>query len=79
MANEITTIDISGFALDNEYTFYDDGRIKHFYDRNPHRLNITEWIEAKDISDDKKAKLLEKCEPEFKDRIQSILFPRVEE
>lgn len=73
MDKEICTIFIGAGGLDDDYTFYESGKIKRFYDRNTFKLNITEWVEAKDISDGKRKKLVEKCEPEHKAKIMEIL------
>ena len=41
--------------LDNEYYFYEDGRILHIYDKTQNKLNIEEDIKAKNDVQLKKA------------------------
>jgi hypothetical protein len=69
---EICTISLGGL-LDDDYTFHDNGKILHYYDRNSFDLSNRDWITAKDISSDKKKRILEKCPEEFKKRITDIL------
>jgi hypothetical protein len=66
-------IGIGGPGLDDDYTFYDDGRIWHFYDQSIHKPNQEEWIVESDISDSRKKRILEKCPEEFKEKIKKIL------
>ena len=73
MEKEICTISIGGPALEDDYTFYESGKIKRFYDQNQYKLNNEEWIEAKDINDSKKKRLLEKCEEIYKEKISNLL------
>jgi len=73
MDDEICTIDISQGMLDNQYTFFEDGRIRHFFDENIYRPNLERWILANEIRASDKVKLLEKCSPKLKDRIKLIL------
>jgi len=73
MDNEICTIEIGNGFLANDYTFYDDGRIKHFYDRNAYKPNQTRWLKASEISESQKNKILEKCPEDFKERLKTML------
>ena len=73
MDNEICTISIGKGVLDDDYTFYEDGRIFHFYDQSAFKLNQEKWITADEIADHTKTKILDKCNEEFKGRIKDIL------
>lgn len=48
-------------TLDNEYYFYEDGRILHCYDRTQNKLNIEEYVNAKNISERERKIILENC------------------
>jgi len=74
MSKDICTINIPKGWLGNDYTFYDDGSIKPFYDAHETRPNITEHISADQISDHKKKKLIENCFENYKEQITEILF-----
>ena len=76
MNKEICTIFIGNGVLDDDYTFYEDGTIKRFYDQNQFKYNLEEWVTPDQISDHKKQKLLDKCEVAHKEQIQKILFPK---
>ena len=73
MEIEICTIDLSKGNLDNEYTFYESGRIKHFYDRNAFKLNIESWLSASQISEEIRTILLDKCPIDSKEKVNQIL------
>jgi hypothetical protein len=70
---EICTVFLGSSMLDNDYTLYEDGRIKHFYDVNPWSLNNTEWLDASSLSNSIKIKLLEKCSEESKEKARKLL------
>jgi len=76
MDDKICTIGIGSFSMDNDYTFYESGKIHRLYDRSmaPGNFNLESWLTAKDISDNKKKQILEKCPEKFKERIKGILF-----
>ncbi len=73
MKNEICTISLPKGVLDNDYIFYTDGTIKHFYDQSIYQPNKETMLSANDIDDDTKNKLLEKCPVEFKEKVSVIL------
>jgi hypothetical protein len=73
MDKEICTICLGDGVLDDDYTFYNSGKIKRFYDRNSFKFNIEEWIDAKNIPASKKAEILEKCEMGFREIIEQKL------
>jgi hypothetical protein len=70
---EICTVYLGSSMLDDDYTLYEDGRVKHFYDRNQWSLNNEEWLDASKISDSIKHALLEKCPEETKEKAKKIL------
>ena len=51
-------------TYDNDYYFYEDGKILHHYDRTMSKLNIEEFISPSNISDIEKEKILSKCKEE---------------
>jgi hypothetical protein len=70
---EICTVYLGSSTLDDDYTLYEDGRIKHFYDQNQWSLNNEEWLDASKVSYSIKQALLEKCPEESKEKAKKIL------
>jgi hypothetical protein len=70
---EICTIYLGSSMLDDDYTFYEDGKVKHYYDRNAWSLNNEEWLDPSKITDSIKHKLLEKCPEESKEEVKKFL------
>lgn len=58
---------------DNDYYFYEDGRILHFYDINQNKYNIEEYVKASDISNKEKEIMTEACPEEFRELILKCL------
>jgi len=69
----ICTIDNAKDWLDNDFTFYKDGKIKNLYDQHPTKSNIVKWLKADQISDSEKTKIISKCPEEHLDEIKKIL------
>lgn len=76
MDEEICTVFAGNGALDDDYTFYASGKIKRVYDQSLYKLNVEAWTEPSHISDSKKQKILSRCDPEFRERIEQILSNR---
>lgn len=74
MAKEICMIDIGKGQLDDEYTIYEDGKIKHLYDQSIYKHDVVEWLTKSDIEESIKLRLLEKCPKEKKEQVKSILY-----
>ena len=74
MKEKICTIELGDGLTDNDYTFYTDGSIKRFYDRNAFDLNVTDIVKKDEIMDYVKVKLLDKCPPIYKKRIKELLY-----
>lgn len=72
-SKEIVTISIPNGQLDNDYTFFEDGKIRHNYDQSIYKPNLESWLNASNISDTEKTKILKECPPEFKAKITSLL------
>ena len=70
---EICTVYLGSSMIDDDYTLYEDGRVKHFYDQNQWSLNNEEWLDANKISDSIKQALLEKCPEEYKEKAKNLL------
>jgi hypothetical protein len=72
VAKEICTIFNGNNGLDNDYTIYSNGTIKHSYDRHAFALNNEEMTTVDELSTDKKKKLLDKCPKEHKEKVKKI-------
>ena len=59
--------------FDDDYYFYEDGRILHSYDRTQQKLNIEEYVTADSISIEKRMEMLESCPPDKYNIVKSIL------
>ncbi len=59
--------------FDNEYYFYEDGNIIHFYDRNQNKFNIEEIVSPSSISEEEKLIMLESCPDDLKETIKHML------
>lgn len=59
--------------LDDDYLFYDNGKILHSYDKTQTKLNIEEFISADSIPLEKKKIMLENCPKDKYDIVKSIL------
>lgn len=59
--------------LDDDYFFYEDGRILHSYDKTQLKLNIEEFVSAESIPIEKRMTMLKKCPAEIFDEIKSLL------
>lgn len=59
--------------LDNDYYFFEDGRILHSYDKTQSKLNIEEFVDAESIELEKRRVMLAACPPEKYDFIKSVL------
>lgn len=73
MEKEICTISIATTWLGDKYTFYNDNTIKRVYDNNSLSSDVSEWLEASQISKQNKDKLIKNCPEEFKERVMQIL------
>ena len=73
MGEKICTISIGNGWLDDDYTFYKDGRIEHYYDQHPTKHSITDWINAENLNENRKNKILEKCSEACKSQVEEIL------
>ncbi|MEA5551656.1 hypothetical protein VB713_11810 [Anabaena cylindrica UHCC 0172] len=74
-AKEICTVYLGTSMKDDDYTLYEDGRVKHYYDENMWKHSLTEWHEAKSLSSDKKEALLNKCSEDMKEKAKKLLYP----
>lgn len=72
-SKELITISVPKGDLDNDYTFFMDGKIRHNYDQNANKTGLEAWISARSIPDNDKEKILKACPPEFKTKISAIL------
>ena len=59
--------------FDDDYYFYEDGTIIHFYDRTQSKLNIEEKVSPLSISIEKREIMLEACPTPIKGIIKKML------
>lgn len=59
--------------LDDDYYFFEDGRILHSYDKTQSKLNIEEYVSADSIPVEKRRFMLEACPDDKYALIKSIL------
>ena len=58
---------------DNDYYFYEDGTILHFYDRTMKDYNLESYVSPASISDSDKEKIMAQCLSECsKDIVEKI-------
>lgn len=72
-SKEIVTISVPNGDLDNDYTFFADGKIRHNYDQSLNKTGLEAWITARSVSAGEKAKILKECPAEHKMKIAAIL------
>lgn len=72
-SKEIVTISVPKGDLDNDYTFFEDGKIRHNYDQNVNKMGLEAWITPRSIADSERDKILKACPAEFKIRITALL------
>lgn len=72
-SKEIVTISVPKGELDNDYTFFEDGKVRHNYDQSAYKLGLETWINAGSIDAGDKEKILKACPAEFKIRIAALL------
>jgi hypothetical protein len=72
-SKEIVTISIPKGDLDNDYTFFEDGKIRHNYDQHANKLGLEAWITPRKIAEADKEKILKACPQELKAKIGAIL------
>lgn len=58
---------------DDDYFFYEDGTIVHFYDRTQNKINIEEKVSPLSIPIEKRVIMLNECPDNIKDTIKEIL------
>lgn len=75
MENKICVISIGKFTLDDDYTFFENGKIERFYDLNNWNQNKYETLKVSQISEQKKQKLLQNCPSKHIKIITKILNP----
>ncbi|HVS97036.1 MAG TPA: hypothetical protein VHE54_11150 [Puia sp.] len=72
-SKEIVTISVPKGDLDNDYTFFEDGKIRHNYDQSAYKTGLEAWITANGVPAGDREKILKECPPEFKAKISAIL------
>ncbi len=59
--------------LDNDYYFFEDGRILHSYDKTQSKLNIEEFVSADSIDLNERQIMLAACPQDKVETIRRIL------
>ena len=73
---KICTVHLGSSVRISDYTFYEDGRVNHYYDRsNAYSRDEESWHEAGTLRDEIKQKLLDKCPEELKEKVKELLYP----
>ena len=73
ISKEIATVSIPKGEFENDYTFFEDGKIRHNYDQHANKLDLEEWLSPGNISDAEKEKIIKACPLQYKARIPAIL------
>jgi hypothetical protein len=76
MANsskEIVTVSVPKGELDNDYTFFEDGKIRHNYDQNVNKTGLEAWISARNIPPADRENILKACPVGLRTKISAIL------
>jgi hypothetical protein len=76
MANsskEIVTVSVPKGELDNDYTFFEDGKIRHNYDQNANKTGLEAWISSRNIPAGDREKILKECPAEHRAKVSAIL------
>lgn len=76
MEDIICTISIGKHTLDDDYTFFKDGKITRLYDNNNWSQNHLETITSDQIAENKKQKILAACPSEYLEIITQILYKK---
>ena len=72
---EICTVYLGTSSKDNDYTLYEDGNVKRYYDENMWKHSLTEWLKAESLGNNIKEALFNKCPEEMKEKAKSLLYP----
>jgi len=72
-SKEIVTISVPKGELDNDYTFFEDGKIRHNYDQSVYKTGLETWITARSIPAAEKERILKECPAQHKVKIAAIL------
>lgn len=59
--------------LDDDYYFYEDGRILHSYDKTQTKINLEEYVSAESISEEKRQIMLASCPKDKYEIVKRIL------
>ncbi len=70
---EIVTISVPNGELDNDYTFFEDGKVRRNYDQSVYKTGLEAWLNASTLPDSDKEKILKACPGEYKIRIKALL------
>jgi|TARA_R110002051_G_scaffold114925_5_gene187887 hypothetical protein len=70
----IYSVSIGDGMYDNDFTFYESGKIKRYWDENNWNYDNTAWLTGKEIKDSHKTKILEQLPDKLKEQISAILF-----
>lgn len=60
-------------TLDNDYYFYEDGRILHVYDQTIKKINQEIFVDASLIPDKERQEMIKACPKELRPKILKLL------
>lgn len=72
-SKELVTISVPKGDLDNDYTFFEDGKIRHNYDQNANKMGLEAWITPRGIPEIDREKILKACPLQFRAKITALL------
>jgi hypothetical protein len=72
-SKELVTISVPKGDLDNDYTFFEDGKIRHNYDQNINKMGLEAWITPRSIPESDREKILKACPLQFRAKITALL------
>jgi hypothetical protein len=72
-SKELVTISVPKGDLDNDYTFFEDGKIRHNYDQNANKMGLEAWITPRSIPESDREKILKACPLQFRAKITALL------
>lgn len=70
---ELCTVVIGKKGLEDSYTFYKNGMIRHCYDKNIFNYGLMEWVQPGEINNIIKRRIIKNCRNKYKRNIRRIL------
>lgn len=58
--------------MDNDYTIFEDGSVKRYYDKSIYDHSIDESTHVKDLTEYTRKRLLEKCTQDIRMKLETL-------